>query len=317
MPRRPPDPARLDSAILSLRNDRVLGEVAGALGAAAVDWILLKGPAVRLRLYAGATRDYRDLDLLVDPGAEPRAYAALESIGFATREGFGAPEGVAVHHEWTRGVDMVEVHVTLNGIDAPPPRVWEELRRRRRAIEVGDTTVWALDDTAMALHLALHAAQHGPAMAKGIEDLQRGLAQLPRETWAAASALAASLSAEPAFAAAMGLVSPELAAGVPVTGTPTPEALLRSRSANSLAIGLTRLQLADGPRARLRHVLRLLFPSRQFLRRWTSLDRGRALPYPVAYVRRMAYVLRHAPAGVIAWGRAVRSVRARRPPGTR
>lgn len=317
MPRRPPDPARLDSAILSLRNDRVLGEVAGALDAAAVDWILLKGPAVRLRLYAGATRDYRDLDLLVDPAAEPRAYAALESIGFATREGFGAPEGVAVHHEWTRGVDMVEVHVTLNGIDAPPPRVWAELRRRRRAIEVGDTTVWALDDTAMALHLALHAAQHGPAMAKGIEDLERGLIQLSHDTWVAASALAAALHAEPAFAAALGLASPRLAAAIPVTGTPTAEALLRARSANPLAIGLDRLQRADGPRARARHALRVVFPTRQFLRRWSSLDRGRPLPYPAAYVWRMAYLLRHAPAGVIAWRRAARSARVRRPRRTR
>lgn len=297
---------------MSLRVDSMVGEVADAFDAAGVGWILLKGPAIRLRLYDDETRDYRDLDLLVDPADEVLAYAALRLIGFTPREGFGRAEVIALHHEWERGLDLVEVHVTLAGIDAPPARVWDTLSEHRRQLDVGGKSVWAFDDAALAFHLALHAARHGQALEKGIRDLERGLSALPREAWLNASKLAQDLEAEPAFAAAMRLVPSQLAAPVPITGTPTVEALLRSRSANTLAIGLARLDDDAGAGARARHLFHVLRPSRQFLRRWSSQGGRKPLPYPLAYLWRLAYLMRFAVPGVIAWRRAVRAARIER-----
>ncbi|MDP9344675.1 MAG: nucleotidyltransferase family protein [Actinomycetota bacterium] len=311
-----PDTGHLLGAIVSLRVDSMVGEVADAFDAAGVGWILLKGPAIRLRLYDDEGRDYRDLDLLLDRADELPAYSALRSIGLTPREGFGKPEVIALHHEWERGLDLVEVHVTIAGIDAPPARVWATLSEHRRQLDVGGKNVWVFDDAALALHLALHAARHGQAFTKSIRDLERGLSALPHEAWVEASRLARVLDAEPAFAAAMRLMPPELTANVPITGAPTAEALLRSQSANSIAIGLARLDDDVGAGARARHLLRLLCPSRQFLRRWSSQGGRQPLPYPLAYLWRLAYLLWFAVPGVIYWLRAVRAARierARRP----
>jgi Uncharacterised nucleotidyltransferase len=311
----PPSPEKdnLGSAIVSLRVDHVLGEVAAAFDAAVVGWLLLKGPSIRLRLYGEDTRDYRDLDLLVDPADEQRAYDALRSIGFTPREGYGPAEAIAEHHEWTRGADVAEVHVTIDGVRVPPRVLWDTLRGHRRALEVAGRTVVALDDAALALHLALHATKHGPAFAQGIEDLERGLSRLTPDAWREASRLAHELDAAAAFAAAMRLVPAELTAGVPLTGVPDAEALLRTQSANPVALGLARA-MGDTPAARLRSVLRVIFPSRQFLRRW-SYERGHEQPphYVVAYTGRIGYLIRHAPAAAVVWRRAVKAARAEDP----
>jgi hypothetical protein len=313
MSSRSPEKNHLRPAIFSLRVDVVLGEVAAAFDTAAVGWLLLKGPSIRLRLYGEDTRDYRDLDLLVDPADEQRAYDALRAIGFTPREGYGPAEAIAEHHEWTRGADVAEVHVTIDGVRVAPRVLWDTLRGHQRPLDVAGRTVAALDDGGLALHLALHAAKHGPAIAKGIEDLERGLRGLPPEAWRAASRLARELDAEAAFAAAMRLVPAALSAGVPLTGMPDAEALLRAQSAGPVALGLARA-MRDAPAVRLRRGLRVMFPSRQFLRRW-SYEHGREVPppYAVTYLNRVGDLIRHGPAAVLAWRRAVSAARAADP----
>src|SRR5918997_1692594 len=98
----PPRPhsALIDETAISLAVDRMSAEVIRALEDAAVEAILLKGPAIVHQLYdPGEHRPYVDCDLLIPAAAEPAAAAVLRELGFTPGAGFGIPDpGVANEH---------------------------------------------------------------------------------------------------------------------------------------------------------------------------------------------------------------------------
>lgn len=302
------------AAVVSMRVDEMLRQVAPALDAGKIDWILLKGAVIRQRLYPDGARDYRDLDLLVDPNAEAQTYRCLEALGFNAQEGYGEPERIALHHEWRRGDDIVEVHVTLSGADAEPAAVWRALAQRRRTIRIGAVEVSALDDVGLALHLALHATHHGVKVEKGMEDLRRGAEMLPVAAWHDATLLAERIGALPAFVAGLRLLPEDRRPLADLPDVITAEAALKSQSAHPVAVGFARASRSAGGQGIVRRLPRVLFPSRAFLRRWSRTYYNRTMPYPVAWARRIGQLARHGVPALIAWRAAERSAHKNREP---
>jgi Uncharacterised nucleotidyltransferase len=188
-------PARLDAG---------LAEVALALERARVRCVLLKGPAIAGWLYGpGELRKYRDIDLLVGEHQLGAAERVLARLGFAR----GAePDPVLRvdrwHRVWQRKPDgaVVELHWTLVGARVSAKEVWSVLGERTDQIVVEGTPVSALSLPARAMHLALHAAQHG-GVGRPREDLERGIGRLEFGVWQQARDLAARVDAMSPFAA--------------------------------------------------------------------------------------------------------------------
>jgi hypothetical protein len=289
--------------------DALAAELAGVFASAGVDWIVLKGPAVRLALYPDGDRSYRDLDILVAQEQESRCYDVLRTLGMTPLPGYGEPEEIALHHEWGRGEEWVDVHVTLTGATAPPAVVWRELAVHRIDMDLGGARIPVLDDSALALHVVLHAAQHGARGHKWVGDLDRALTRFDAGVWREASGLATALGADAAFAAGLSLSSVRPLTVAPPTVAIPPEVALRASSAHPLAQGFDRLHRDASPRDRLRRVGRALVPTRQFMRRWSRLAKRGRRGLAAAYAWRFVWVWANAPRAWLAYRRAAREAR--------
>jgi hypothetical protein len=120
----------------------------------------------------------------------------------------------------------IDLHWRLHGLEAPPAHAWNVLSAHRTVGEVAGRDVRTLDRAGLALHLALHAAQHGPGDLKAIGDLERGLDRWPHGTWCQAARLAHQLRGTEAFAAGLALVPAGASLGRKLR-LPHPDALLR------------------------------------------------------------------------------------------
>jgi hypothetical protein len=297
---------RLHAAAWSVAVDALTAEVVEALSTAGVASILLKGPTIAAWLYDDpGARPYSDSDLLVDPARLPVAQGTLERLGFRRDFGPLAHPGMEQppSQPWRRGPFTVDLHQTLPGADAAPARVWALLRSGCEHQEVGGRRVSILSEPGRLVHVALHAAHHGPRVEAPLRDLRRAIERAPDGRWDAAAALARQLEATDRFAAGLHLApggdrvlerfSLEAPAGLR-DGDPDPVPLVD---------GLRRLGAAPGWRATLAMVRDEALPSREFMRWWTPYAR-RARGLPVAYAWRWLYLLWHVP-------RALRAVRAR------
>lgn len=296
--------------------DAATAEVVRAFDRAGVDSILLKGPSIARWLYERpAQRTYVDCDLLVPPGARAGAEKVLLELGFEPSVEEREMPAWWLEHAvgWLRREDeaMVDLHRTLPGVQAEPEHLWHVLSTHVETIVVAGVPLRALTVPAMALHLALHAANHGMAGRYNLAELERALAQADEETWRAAADLAMAVDATAAFAAGLRLVSPgrELAARLALpTGRPL-DVELRAAVAPPVALGLEQLARAGGVRERLAIVRWKLAPPRTFMRWWSPLARRGRAGMLLAYAWRPVWLLLHTPAGYRAWREARRRVR--------
>lgn len=208
--------ARAQTVARQSEVDRAAIAAVGALEAAGIEVLLLKGPVLARTLYRpGEHRGYFDVDLLVAANDRVAAGQVLASLGYLD---FAQSSGVQVFPDdphadlWTRsserGVVAVDLHWRLPGCDADPERVWSALRAHRARIDLGGARTPILDRPGLALHLALHAAQHGPDDLKVIGDLARGLDRWPTKVWRDAAMLASEVGATEAFSAGLRLLPP-------------------------------------------------------------------------------------------------------------
>jgi hypothetical protein len=161
--------------------DRVAAEVLAAFEAAGVEALLLKGPALAILLYgADQQRRYSDVDLLTAPHDLERAEEVLLGLGFGNscdNNGIDDIGGVVHAETWTRTAPgsndqtMIDLHRRLPGARATPAMAWAALAARRTSIEIGGGRAPVLDQAGQAMHLAMHAAQHGPAFPKHVDEL--------------------------------------------------------------------------------------------------------------------------------------------------
>lgn len=281
------------SAMQSLAINGVTAEVSAALDAAGVPSVLLKGPAIARWLYPKGGRGYGDTDLLIPEVHETGAEETLTSLGFRAAPGTGWPDpGVARNHLWTRESAVVELHVTLIGLGADHGTVWAALSKGTETMTVHRQTVRLLALPARLLHVALHAAQHGPHFGKALQDLELACAAHDLDDWCAASRLAARLDAVDALSAGLHLVPKGrlLRRQLSLPEPTDPLVLLRASSASPVAMGLARLA-REAPRARATHMARILFPTPTFLRWWTPIASRGSLGLVPAYVWRYIYLV--------------------------
>jgi hypothetical protein len=248
---------------VTLALDAVAVEVASALEETGVQTLLLKGPAIGSWLYdSPGKRVYDDIDLLVRDSQIRGAESKLREHGFRF-----------VHDDWhgrvwQRGPVSLDLHRRLAGTTAGAEEVFDLLLEDSEWLDLQRGRIRMPGAAARALHLALHAAQHGPSLTSPLEDLRRGLARIPEATWEEAAALAEAAGAREAFAAGLGLL-PE---GEAVRG---PLGLERRRHDPEppVTAGLLRLSATPGVRAKLNLLASELFPTRAYLRGHVPLAR--------------------------------------------
>jgi hypothetical protein len=299
-----------------LRVDAATAEVLRAFEDAGARSLLLKGESFRRWLYTeDEARFSADIDLLVQRGDLETAGAVLQSLGFvaeldqAKMPSWWREPGVA----WTRSQDWVEVdlHSTLEGVGADEWRLWEVLWGESETLEIGRHPSRVLSVPGRALHLALHAAQHGKDGPLVIQELDLALARVDPATWRAAAAMAESLRATSAFAAGLRLL-PAGRALADQLGLPqgqTHDLALRAEGAPAPALTLERLSSARGVRTRAGILRHKLIPPRTFMRKWYPRAQRGPGWLLVAYLWRPIWLLGQTPAAYRAWRSAKRAPR--------
>jgi hypothetical protein len=256
--------------------DAAAAEALDRFDADGIPCILLKGAALARLLYSSTQqRGYNDVDLLIAPGHLDAAHRILDELGYTNITAARGVEDVAgaVHAEtWVRrseeiGPLMLDLHSRLPGVKASPQAAWPILVARLDSIEVGGRRAQVLQRDGLALHVAIHASQHGPQDPKPQADLRRALDTWPREVWEGAARLAGELEALPAFAHGLRLLpaGAELAAEL---GLPATDDLdwqmnnleLRPRG----TFHLQALAEARGAGERLRVLRRVIWPPREW-----------------------------------------------------
>jgi hypothetical protein len=298
------DARELLAAGATLALDACAVELDAQLREHGVEPIVLRGPTIAGLLYADAPRSYDDVDLLVSEHDLAAVERTLRAVGFelTSRDVHAAP--------WIRPSDgmNLDVHTTLVGVGAPPSDVWRELARYRRPLRLARGAVDGLAPPAVALGVALHAAQHGIDGKKALEDLARAIERLSNVDWSEAAALAERLEASPAFATGLRLlpVGDRLAEelGLPQAGSR--ELALRAGSAPPTALGFWRLAETPGAGAKARLLAHELAPSAAFMRAMYPLARRGPIGLAFAYVWRPLMLAAQVGPGFRAWRRARR-----------
>jgi hypothetical protein len=306
--------SRLVAAGAEVAVEATAAEVVGALQSAGIRAILLKGPSTARWLYdRESTRISIDVDLLIGPADRAAAEAVLARLGFTPFPSNVAGEEVSHAYTWDRGADGigVDLHLNLPGVGVSSEDAWPILSRDTEKPVVGGLAVEVLPPAGRAMHVALHAAQHGPGFEQPIADLERALDLLPPETWEEAAALALRLEADPLFAAGLDLLEGGrvVLARLNLPERRTVEATLRATTPPDLSLGFHRLAGTAGWRPKLAFVARKVVPPRAWMRSCVPLARRGRLGLAAAYVLRPMSLLRRAGPGFRAWRRAIRKAR--------
>jgi Uncharacterised nucleotidyltransferase len=248
---------------VTLALDAVAVEVCSGLEEAGISSLLLKGPAIGRWLYdSPGERVYDDIDLLVRESDLGRAEAKLREHGFRF-----------VHDDWhgrvwQRGPVSIDLHRRLAGAGADSGLVFDTLLAGSEWLELGRGRVRIPAAPARALHLGLHAAQHGPDHEGPLEDLRRGLTRISESTWQEAAVLTDTFESGHAFSAGLGLLpeGEELRLRLGLEG--------QSREPEPpVTAGLLRLSATPGARAKATLLTKELFPTRAYLRAHVPLAR--------------------------------------------
>lgn len=285
-------------------------EVTTLLRGSGIRNILLKGPVLARWLYENLEeRPYVDCDLLVEPLAVPQAIAGLREIGFIAEPTSLIPGDIPLHATplWRReNGSLVEIHHTLVGLDCPPDHCWSLLTQQTETMVLRGSIIEILAPPARALHVALHAAQHGPTVERAHADLGRALERVPLEVWKGAAELARRLGAEEAMAAGLCLTDKgrELSGELGFSAVSSPMVSLRARGAPSSAKALEHLRGTRGARAKIALAWRKSFPSAEFLRHWKPIATRGSLGLLVARAWRPFWLLAQVWPGTRAWIKA-------------
>ena len=300
-----------------LRIDAATAEVLECFERRGVRGLLLKGASIARWLYVDANdRPYADCDVLVAPVVSMPAEEALKSLGYVKPfDDRRMPSWWREHaNEWHRPSDgvCVDVHRTLVGVGVDDATVWRALSTDTEEVMVAGRPVAALSLSGRAMHVALHATQHGVRWPLGVADLERALTAGDDDLWRQAAVLAAELQATEAFLAGLRLApaGKELIVRLALPDVSSVDAELRASSPPPLALGFEQLARAPGMRARVDIAWRKLVPPPAFMRHWDPRAANGPMPLARAYLRRPLWLLRRAPTGLRAWYRARRSVRA-------
>lgn len=244
----------------------------GALDDAGVRHIVLKGPLLKRRLFGDSDEHVSaDIDIFPAPDEWRRAEEVLLELGFEPVLLDVIPGDRPNHaRPYTRraGGPAVDLHRTLLGAEVHASAVWAVLEAETETVDLCDRPVVVLDFTGQLLHVALHAAQNGPANARTIRYLDRCIELAGPTDATDALRLATAIGATEAFALGLSL-SPSgraLSERLRLTPSGSVSSALRATSAPNSAHALE--WLATRPRARDRagFVWHKVFPPRAYMR---------------------------------------------------
>lgn len=287
-----PNRALLDAA-RALGCDQVSAEVVGALQAAGIPAILLKGPSIARWLYPSGGRTYVDTDLLVPAAEFGRAGTVLRSLGFT--------ELVAGLHPFEQGAETsfdrraelgrgpggtVDLHRNLPMLPTPDGLLWQAFSADTETVPVGGVELRVLGRTALALHVVVHAVQHG-FQCHTDEDLRRAITVMSADDWRPVADLAARLG----IAGILGFGLRHQAAGaeiadgltLPCLSPADPWAWMLSAPRGSAS--LTGFWSAPTLRAKAQRIRRALLPSPAWIRHVSRLPDAHGPKLLLAYAR--------------------------------
>jgi hypothetical protein len=284
-------PDAVYTTAVALALDQLAAEVVRELDARGIEAILLKGPVLAEWLYGdGTARAYGDVDLLVAPADLATARAAAVAAGVPP------------------GEELIDVVDELRGVGRHPARAWPVLREATERGAVAGQPVLVLTPPARALHVALHAAWHGPRSVKPVVDLERALVAADEATWKEAAALAERLDAVPAFVVGLSThpAGRELPARLGLPEAADVRGELGYLAASPVALRLEDVRRATSGRATARAVSRLVLPPRTEMALRYPLARRGPAGLVAAHVQRAVVRLPQAPRGALEFARAVR-----------
>jgi Uncharacterised nucleotidyltransferase len=291
--------------------DAVTAEVVEAFRAHGVRALLFKGPALERWLYGnGRERAYRDIDLLVAPDNFEVAERTLAELRFEMPLAGTRPEERSpLEDEWARGPFWVDLHRSLWGVGVEAEILWQTLSERTRTIELAGVQVDAPTEPVQAVIVALHAAHHGRANIRPLDDLCRAVNRGELSLWRAAADIARRLDALGAFTVGLGLVAAgeELLGDLGLEPVASVEVHLKAQGGSRLSLGVLRLRDAPSLRARLALLASALVPTPPALRDLYPLARRGRLGLVAAYAWRPLSLCVHAPGAL----REVKSARRR------
>lgn len=263
-----------DTAVL----DAAAVQLFDAFGRAGIDALLLKGPVLARVLYEGQERrTYVDIDVLIAPRHRESGREALRGLGYAVSpEVFAVDDvGRVVHSETWVGKPpfaerelAIDVHFWLAGARADPQVVWDRLAMPYDEIKIGGRSIPVPRREALALHIGMHAAQHGPSYAKGTRDLELALEAWPDDVWQAAAGLATDIGASDFFAGGLRIIGAgaELAARLDLEANPALDWEIRNPDARPRGrFHLDALQDAASFGERVAILRRALLPTPEWL----------------------------------------------------
>jgi hypothetical protein len=302
-----PAPLGIQQAIRALAVDRVTAEVVRAFDEAGIPCILLKGPSIARWLYPAGGRSYGDTDLLVAPPDFARAGAVLEDRGFAFVLNDWAPAELPpiksargyVRPGGKEPPAAVDLHRSLPQLSVSHDALWKAFSAQTETLHVAGVDVRVLRSTALAVHIVLHAVQHGHRHHTG-DDLRRLLDVLPPGQWPDVAAMAASVGASEALALGLRL-EPNGVRIADSLGLPAPVLEASSWSLPAGPRGVTSLAMLDSEPTWRRKVARArwsIVPSRGRIRYVTGLPPGRPFALAKAYGRWWIELARDLPAAV-------------------
>ncbi len=303
--------AAISAAAARLRIDHAGAKAIGALEAAGIPSLILKGPSIARWLYEPEdARSYADCDLLVPPHAFDSAVRALTGVGFEPElEESRMPSWWREHAltTWrTRDGAMVDLHRSIPGVEVNAERLWLTLSADAETVTVGEVTARTLAKPGRVMHAALHAAQHGGS-ARDLDVLARALDRVDEDTWRAAAALASTLRAEDAFTQGLSMLPAGAALADRLGLPPVTAVAVRLRAERAVeALSVERFHRTRGVRARASFVRHKVVPPPTFMRKWSPLARRGRAGLLLAYLYRPIWILRRSPAALRAWNDAQR-----------
>ena len=198
------------TAARDLLLEATTAEVVGALAAAGVGHISLKGPLLKRRLFPGGDEHVSaDVDVLVNPDHWAAAETQLADLGFEPLLLDIIPGDRPNHarpYVRSTGEPSVDLHRTLLGAEAPATTVWSVLDRETETAMLGNKPIRALNPAGQLLHVALHAAQNGAEDARTLRYLTRCIEISDEQEAADALRIARAIEATDAFALGLSLV---------------------------------------------------------------------------------------------------------------
>jgi len=296
-------------AARSLLVDRWTAEVIGALQAAGLRPVLLKGPAIARWLYADdpTARPYVDVDVLVGPTEIEGARSVLSRLGFVNATEQVADDIETHADEWGRARDgaAVDLHRTLHGCEElSDADVWAAVTAAPERLDVAGVVVEVPGAAFRTLHVVLHVrTTDGPGRQRW-SDLSRAVEQVDRMVWEEAAQLARALGVDGEMGTTLRMINPALADDLELVA-PAP-ARLFLRHEGTEALSLARLGQLKGVSVKARYIRQKLLPPPAFLRERISLANSGRLGLLCAYPLRLAWCLIRLPAGTWGWLRARR-----------